>query len=230
MQTLKPEISYLLAPKPQPELYKARFPDLTNHTILAILKVHGSLTRFANEGLLAEETLGVRVDDLMAQVWRRSCSGDRCQEAVTWQVFRSILGRRLVTRLTHLEIFERILSEALGSYNAPGRLGDYDYGSRPGQARRQRLVARAEGSNEQMAERALSLNDYLGTLCEQGKLQLPSGHPTTTEEDAEALCRRAVELSKAQSDRPEACLRLAACLHYGMHDRKFQLTLDLFCG
>lgn len=229
MQMLKPEISFLLAPQPQPQTYKSRFPELTTDTIKAVLQVHQNLTRFAREGLLSEDTLGVRVDDLMAQVWRRSCSGERCQEAVMWQVFRFILGRRLVSRLSHLEIFERVLSEAIGDYNAPPRLGDYDFGSRPGQARRQRLMARVSGAGEQVAERALSLNDYLGTLCDQGKLQLSDGRPTTTEEDAEAVCRRAMELSKAQDDRPEACLRLAACLHYELHDRKFQLILDLFC-
>lgn len=230
MQMLKPEISYLLAPQPRPETFKSRFPDLTNETIKAVLQIHQGLTRFARERLLAEENLGVRVDDLMAQVWRRSCSGERCQEAAVWQVFRSLLGRRLVTRLSHLEIFERVICEAIGEYNAPPRLGDYDFGSRPGQARRQRLMARVGGAGELVAERALSLNDYLGTLCDQGKLQIPDGRPTTTEEDAEAVCRRAMELSKAQDDRPEACLRLAACVHYGLHDRKFQLILDLFCG
>lgn len=230
MQLLKPEVSYLLAPQPKPELYKGRFPDLTTETLRAILQIHQSLSRFAQEGLFAEETLGVRVEDLMAQVWRKSCSGERCQEAVVWQVFRSTLGRRLVTRLEHLEIFERVLNESLGEYNAPMRLNDYDFGSRPCQARRQRLTARVQGSNELTAERALSLNDYLGTLSEQGSMLLPSGRSFTTEEDAEDLCRRAVELAQAQQDRPETCLRLAACLHYGVHDRKFQLILDLFCG
>jgi hypothetical protein len=230
MQMLKPEISYLLAAQPQPELYKSRFPDLTTQTLRAVLQIHQGLTRFAREGLFAEETLGVRIEDLMAQVWRRSCSGERCQEAVIWQVFRSTLGRRLVTRLAHLEIFERVLAETLGEYNAPTRLNDYDFGSRPGQARRQRVMARVAGATELTAERALSLNDYLGTLSEQGKMQLPTGRAFTTEEDAEELCRRAVELAEAQQDRPETCLRLAACLHYGVHDRKFQLILDLFCG
>lgn len=230
MQLLKPELTFpaITAP-PRTELYKSRFPELTNETLRTILDLHRNLSHFAREGLLEEESLGARVEDLMTQVWRRSCAGDRCQEGVVWQVFRSLLGRRLVARLSHLEIFERILSEALGPYSAPGRLTDYDFGSRPGLARRQRVVARVEGANEQLAERALSLNDYLGTLCEQQKLQLPSGQ-TTTEEDAEQLCQRAVELARAQGDRPETCLRLAACLHYGMHDRKFQLILDLFCG
>lgn len=160
----------LLQPEPglnrQPDLYKTRFPDLTSHTICAALQIHQNLSRFAREGLLAEDNLGVRVDDLLAQVWRRSCSGERCQEALLWQVFRSIVGRRLVSCLTHLEIFERVLVEALGDLNAPVRLGDYDFGSRPGLARRQRLMARVQACTELMAERALSLNDYLGTLCD----------------------------------------------------------------
>lgn len=226
MQLLQSEHSFF----PEPDnaavgKYKARFPDLTGETIQAVARIYRNLARFAAEGLLGESSPGVRLDDILAQVWRRSCSGEHCQEAVVWQVFRCLVGRRLVSSLTQLEIFERVLSESLSQATAPPRLGDYDYGSRPGLARRKRLQARVPGATEILAERALSLNDYLGTLAEQHKLALAA----TTEEDAEELCQQALELARAQQDRPESCLRLAACLHYQMHDRKFQLILDLFC-
>lgn len=222
MQLLQSESSFF----PEPDQFKTRFPDLTRETVQSVVSIYRSLKEFARQGLLGESSLGVRLDEVLAQVWRRSCSGERCQEAVVWQVFRCLLGRRLVGSLAQLEIFERVLGETLSASNAPARLGDYDYGSRPGLARRKRLQARVPGATELLAERALSLNDYLGTLAEQHKLPLPS----TTEGDAEVLCLRAVDLARVQNDRPESCLRLAACLHYGMHDRKFQLILDLFCG
>lgn len=221
MQLLQSESSFF----PESEQFKTRFPDLSSDTIRNVALIYRSLKEFARQGLLGESSLGVRLDDILAQVWRRSCSGERCQEAVVWQVFRCLVGRRLVGSLAQLEIFERVLGETLSSINAPARLGDYDYGSRPGLARRKRLQARVPGATELLAERALSLNDYLGTLAEQHKLALA----VTTEEDAEELCKQALELAQAQQDRPESCLRLAACLHYQMHDRKFQLILDLFC-
>ncbi|MCE7872100.1 hypothetical protein DYH09_17205 [bacterium CPR1] len=221
MQLLQSEYSFF----PEPDKYKTRFPDLTSQTIQAVALIYRNLARFAAEGLLGESSPGVRLDDILVQVWRRSCSGEHCQEAVVWQVFRCLLGRRLVSSLAQLEIFECVLGESLNQASAPPRLGDYDYGSRPGLARRRRLQARVPGASEVLAERALSLNDYLGTLAEQHKLPLA----VTAEQDAEELCRRALELAQAQDDRPESCLRLAACLYYQMHDRKFQLILDLFC-